>query len=530
MISLNSEITDLIAEGVLLPEINDQYHPVYGLEEHFKLCLRKDLIETRIAQIIERLSRHSLRHMRIFEAGSNIGYVTMKLAEIANISHGMEYNANVASFSKKIADYNKSRALIQHGDAFKFVEDIKNLEQYDVVVSLNVIHQLIFSKGLDATKEMIGRIAANVDYLFLELAYQSDYLIFEKAHLLPTDPLEILELCQNSDIEIISTHPRLFVCLRRRTISIDNIQFKIKDWRHTDTNDHNVARKIYFTEKYVIKAYRFNEMQPQSKMLNEVEITRIASKIGVTKNIIYSSSNEFIGNYVQERVYGQNVNKYLDFIRNSREVNNVIVQYIRNLGQLAKLGIYHNDISGQNVMYQNQQVYLIDFEQAGNEETVDNFFLLSWFLFDLLVGAPISYEREVYAHVSGSKDNLRQPRALYPVIDLSRLPSLLAEFVSDIFNLTDFHECISKWNKNLEMVDELVPSDFDALRSGAILLEKSEMDRQVTPQDVRSAFLELLGREPENESVVQEHIGCRTVFRLRNEIIKSQEYKNRINA
>jgi hypothetical protein len=84
----------------------------------------------------------------------------------------------------------------------------------------------------------------------------------------------------------------------------------------------------------------------------------------------------------------------------------------------------------------------------------------------------------------------------------------------------------------------LLPQRLDALAERMELLQTSFISKQVpaapTPtlsaDDVRAAFLEILGREPENNRVIAEHSNHESIEVLRRNILESEEFKSHVAA
>ena len=79
-----------------------------------------------------------------------------------------------------------------------------------------------------------------------------------------------------------------------------------------------------------------------------------------------------------------------------------------------------------------------------------------------------------------------------------------------------------------------LPQRLDTLAERMELLQTSFISKQVpavptlSADDVRAAFLEILGREPESDQIIAEHSNHESIEVLRQNILESEEFKSHI--
>ena len=90
--------------------------------------------------------------------------------------------------------------------------------------------------------------------------------------------------------------------------------------------------------------------------------------------------------------------------------------------------------------------------------------------------------------------------------------------------------------QGLAQITALMES-FTERMEGLLTFAKSNQSHTTTKEqslpsadDVRSAYREILGREPENDQVIAHHAKCESVDALRQALLRSEEFKYRINA
>lgn len=98
--------------------------------------------------------------------------------------------------------------------------------------------------------------------------------------------------------------------------------------------------------------------------------------------------------------------------------------------------------------------------------------------------------------------------------------------------LTSFNLRMGEMNNTLS----LLPQHLDALAEHMELLQISSTSKYVpvaptlSADNVRAAFLEILGREPESDKVIAEHSTHKSIEVLRQNLLESAEYKSHIAA
>ncbi len=519
-------LAQIEAASVEIPEIQEGYHPVFGLRHKFRQASRLDLLNDTVTQILSRIAVYGDRHIRVFEAGSNLGYVCMKLARTIPTVIGVEYNKSVAAFAQMVGLYNGSTAVFLQGDAFSVLEG-EAAGQIDCFLALNVLHQIIFLNGLEETKRLVKHLTESVDLCFFELANQSDYFSFGKGHLLPSDPLEIFAECEGISLEIIRSTPRLFVAIRRTTIRVGASTYPIIKWKFGDNSDPDLIRKFYYSSKAFVKEFRYSEKQFAPKLRQEAAMIKTANLLGVGPKLLGAEYRMRTGLLAQERLYGPVLSEALDVVAALHQQQGILRSYFSNAYRLVRGDLFHNDLSAHNFIYHGtEQITLIDFEQTASEAIVDHHFLFSWFLFDLLAGRSISYERDVYNSVRGKTGGTLIDRNLFAEFDLTCMPGELAELVSDNLAATDWRRFTIKWAQRIE-TQEIIPTQWNAINAGAIKLNNEELSPAITAMDVKQAFEALLGRLPENDAVIELHLRLKTKSALERQLRSSLEFLSR---
>lgn len=388
----NALAQDILARAADIDRLQPGYQPVYGFLEAFP-GKRREHLERNVGIVEDTLAGVTARHqVRILDVGCNSGYVTLRLAETFPNIVGLEIAPANLALCRLLAAHAGSPARFFADDVLAIVDaEDGDLENVDVVLLYNVVHQFIFHHGLDKTRALLARLAAQVDTVIVELALQADYVRHGKDHLLPADPEAVLADCRDVEVTKLHDRPRPVYRLRRKLVRMGPLEIRPQRIDYSPNPDPSVSRKYYTGEGRFLKLYRFadprqrhmadREVQALEKLQHTALVPRLHGHVvdGRSGAVLMS---EVVGERLVPRIYhpGKYKVQAADRLRWTR-------QYLEIAQAVHQAVGYQNDLQAHNLIVQRDgSLVLVDFEQAGDEPVNDPFGLLLWSLFDFWGG------------------------------------------------------------------------------------------------------------------------------------------------
>jgi len=438
------------------------YHPIYGFIHKFP-AKGLDLL-TRNCVIVEQHLEHvqAKHQVRILEIGCNYGYVSFLLAEKFPNVVGLEIARDRLALCRDIAAYTESSARFFEHDFFKLIESgDADLENIDVVLLLNIVHQFIFKYGLSYTQALIARLARRVDISFVELARRKQFVKHKKGHLLPEDPEEVFKQCEDVEITLIEHKPRPLYVLRRKKVRIAQLEIEPANIDFSKHLNPQISRKYYTSNKRFVKLFRFTEHQGVGAFNNEVN-SLLRMRDSKCAPVIYDwvTTRDF-GAVMMSTVPGSSLRPLLSGVRlkqflyrpqfRNRNTRYKMTRQYLHFAKIVHERIgFHNDMQPHNMIVKNsEEVVLIDYEQAGRDPQNDPFGMLLWTLYDIWGGKTKSREEAILTLRLIEIDEIRPTGAVYPDFSELDLDDTVSALVDDALHYTDWGEFLVFWNERL---------------------------------------------------------------------------------
>ena len=441
--ALDAEIEQRL--GVLRTQQGD-YQPVYGIDSDQDSPRRNLLLQN--CDFVERhfVSIQRKQQVRILDVGSNAGFVTFTLAKTFPQILGAEINPTAFDLCTLLAQKMKSPARFASVDILRMIDsgDV-DFENLDCVLLFNVVHQMIFARGLSYVQMALRKIVQSVDVVFVELATRDQYVPHKKDHLLPVEAEEVLKRCVDCDIQLLRAAPRPLYLIRRRSLSLAADRFPFASIRFSANANSLISRKYYLNGSEFLKVYRFTAEQQPIAFEAEVQGLLAVQGTNVCPGIIDWGKNQYAGYIRTERIHGQILADQMSRHDTKEKKEKVVVELLRLAHELVRGGTYQNDFSAHNIIVMSDgSLRLIDFEQARPNPIYDPFAFLLWLISDLFTGRADWYEKSDVEklRLSGSA---RADHTFYP--DRKELveAGLNSQFIEDAFSDPDWTHFVNEW-------------------------------------------------------------------------------------
>ena len=426
-----SELLELVAS---LPEV---YQPIYGHED---LESSRSAETPRIAALletIELLSEQEGRHSRVLDLGSAQGYVGFRLAELGHHVTGIEYlEANVAVAEAVANEHPQLDAVFIHGDVAD-VSSLVELESYDVVLGLSVLHHIADRNGHDAARDLVARLAEHIPNGFFELALASEPLPWAAA--LPHEPratiapFAFIHELARSATHLSEIQRPLFFCSQRWVI----VGGALKPIRRWSTKSHaqsigvqKLAMRYFWLDGSLTKvAARVDDTVPDATLgklrddlRREARVLEALHRVDVDAPTLLDFFDGPHETILTRTMYaGDLVSDVLDSLTtDERQV--VTTNVIDELALLESHGLFHSDVRLWNIVLDRdlRRAHLIDYGAVRSQPVdvvapYDAYLSFVLFLSALWASTP-------------DQTGERLPRSL--AIDGAELPASVVELVT----------------------------------------------------------------------------------------------------
>jgi SAM-dependent methyltransferase len=410
------------------------YQPIYGIgsKSPRENLLRSDckIVEDEFAHV-----RHKSQ-VRILDVGCNAGFVSFVLAETFPMTLGFDLNPPNVALCQAIRAHTGSSARFFNYNVLDVIETGEaDLENLDCVLLLNVVHELIFAKGLPYVKAFIARLAQSVDFIVVELANRAEYIEAGKGHLLPVEPVEVLEACTDSTITLARVGKRPLYTIRRRKLEVGGHQSIFSERRFSNQPIGRNSRKYYFGANTFTKVIRFSSTQRDAKYTAELHGLHSLEGLNVAPRALGWDNDGQIGRICMERVYGVALPGALRLFDPAAR-RGAVLEILRISAALAQAAIRQSDFSAHNMVIQSDgSLRMFDFEFAGDTYFRDPFGCFLWLVNDVMKGQLESYERLkpdhlVLQHHQRNAKGARVDAVHYPQLEAELLAPLGPELAA----------------------------------------------------------------------------------------------------
>lgn len=363
--------------------------------------------------------------IRVLDIGCNAGYVSFLLSETFPNALGFEINPDNLRLCRAIKDHTGASAQFFGYDILDLVEkDAADLENLDAILLLNVVHQLIFAKGIPYVKAFFAKLARSVDFILVELAPRRDYVRFGKDLALPLVPAEIFEDCTDSTITLLKAGHRPIYAIKRRRLTVGGRTVDFSERQFGNHPQATVNRKYYYGSNSFTKVMRYTSAQGAGKHATELRILQSLDGLAVAPKPLSWDSDAHIGRICMERIYGVSLRDSLTSLKPAQKPE-CVAEILRISQVLAEKTICQNDFSSQNLLVLSDgSMRMIDFELTGTAFSRDPFGAFLWMVNDILKGEPESFRlRAPKTLILEPGQAERVDAARYPVLDTAALHS-----------------------------------------------------------------------------------------------------------
>lgn len=387
--ALDAQIREIAAR---IEKLQPGYQSIYGFGDEFK-AKRQPHLERNVDIVAKHLKDVVPKHqVRILDVGCNSGYVSLRLAETFPNVVGLEISPDHLQLCRLLAARSGSGARFFGDDLLAMMAGGRDdLENVDVVLLYNVVHQFIFLHGLEHTKALLARLARRVDTVVVELARRADYVKHGKDQLLPEDPAEALADCEDCDITKLHDRPRPVYLVRRRKVRLGTLELRPESVDYSLNADARVSRKYYAGGDRFLKLYRFGDAGDSAMFEREVGALLALRGTRVAPRVLDWSSTPHYGAILMTRIKGPRVRQLLQSpeLRPETIADRLrLTQRYLEIAQAVHAAIgFQNDLQWHNLLVRpNGHLVLVDYEQASREARIDPFGVMLWCLFELWGG------------------------------------------------------------------------------------------------------------------------------------------------
>ena len=434
----DSAAAQATAEAAAAPVIAAQqsYQPLYGLGATEQSPREALLRES--CTLLQREFSHVLRknQIRILDVGCNAGFASFVLAETFPNVIGLDVNRDNIALCHALKVHSGSPAMFFEADLLQIVEtDPKSFEALDAVMFLNVIHQLIFAKGIPYVKAMLGTLSRHVDLIVVELSRPAEYVPFGKDHLLPLDPAEILEDCSDATITLVKDGKRPVYTIRRRALEINGLRVPYSRVNYSLHETARINRKYYFGNDSFTKVIRYTALQSPASLRLEIQGLEAMAGTDVAPTLrAWDDDGKTAGRVTMQRFYGGLLSDRLSILTQGQK-QKALREVVRIGAALAKQNLCQNDFSVHNFFCMTDgSLRMIDFELTMNHFLRDPFALFLWIANEVMAGVQEFYRDHspdalvlAAPSVSGRVD-----QAHYPVLAADRIRKTYGEDLAAI--------------------------------------------------------------------------------------------------
>ncbi len=425
-----------------------QYQPIYGLDEENQQSPRLSNLLLNCSFVCDHFKHVSEKHhVRIVDVGCNIGFITFTLAETFSNIIGIDINSDNISLCNDLKTYTKSPARFFQNDFVKLTEfEELDGESVDCVLLFNVVHQVIFARGLAYTRRFLARLAKRVDVIFVELANKEEYVAHGKDHLLPDDPAAVLLDCKDCRIQLLKRQGRRVYKISRSEANFGPIRMRSEKVWFSGSPTTKLDRKYYLGGGSFLKVFRgegeHRAWGRETQGLLQMMGTMLAPEI-----IDWTVAPSY-GAVLMEQSGGRELrDAYAEFTE-AGKLTAFVKQYLDIAAVLGGKKLYHNDMSAHNIyVLDDATIRVCDFEQTCPLALIDPFAVMLWTIYDILSKEPVSYRKCMYEKLLTRDGSLRTARTFYPQFASFALDDTLPKFLDDAAagQLTWF-EFVAKWS------------------------------------------------------------------------------------
>lgn len=385
---------------LLLDELADRhpdrelYQPVYGMALNHTGPIQRECIK-RCELVLQHLGPLNTKHMTITDVGCNMGFISFYLAEHFAQVVGIEADPLLYDFCKTLKQAIASPAEFRQLHFFRDHAAVSS----DACLLFSVIHYLVGEKGIVEAKRILADVVSRFDYTIIELSSDRDY------DYMPSQPAEMLADIRDADIKQIgiSEKNQRPIYLIRRTVPPVGckvpVRWVIYQWPNRIAS---ICTRVYVSDSTVLKALPFNDYKNNQDRYNrEIEAYRRLGTAPYLPRLLGNGIESSTGWIWLSRLQGTHLTHLYEGAPEPDAVDKetLICVVLDVVSQMMAKGLYWNDLSAHNVLVTDQGPRIIDLSETRETEAHDNVAMLTWFLHDLQIWRPESYNNGAYQRV-----------------------------------------------------------------------------------------------------------------------------------
>ena len=328
---------------------------------------------------IEKALDGNIAGLKILDIGSNLGYVCYYFADRGAVTEGWENDIKHAETARLIGQINGLRTSIKSKEFnMEEIEQIKPGD-YDVIMFLSVLHHVIHFNGLRYAQEAIKKTIEKIPVLIAELAVKNEDATLFWNEALPDNELAVFDLVKDEiiidKIGVFSTHLSsierpLYKITKKEKIVLVNSNFYSYDYKtnvaYKDSTIPYIApafrRCYYFSQNYIIKEYFLNEVNDNMEQI----ITEMGNILFLNRRTNVKSSQLIdyeLNNKRAVLVLARDKGDLISDIINEKKIcpEKVTKDVLEFLSALEENNYYHNDIRSWNLLWDGNNVHVIDY-------------------------------------------------------------------------------------------------------------------------------------------------------------------------
>ncbi len=364
---MNNSLSKSVAA---LPEV---YQPIFGHPEFSGGISRTcgDRLE-QITKIYKMLQMYLGRPLRVLDLGCAQGYLSFSLARLGAVVHGIDYlEENIAVCQVLKDEHPEFKVSFEIARIEKILPKI-SVDQYDLVLSLSVLHHLVYEIGKNRVQRMLSELAVKISVGIFELALNNEPLYWAFSQ-----PKNIRSLLKGfafvHEVAEYSTH--LSDVARPLYIASNHYWFfnnqigKFDTWK-TDSHrlrrgSHYDTRCYFLGEGLLVKLFGLDNAKHMEINIQEHNnaikfLSNPPPEFNAPRLLQYGANKHELW-LVCECLPGELL---LDIIHNKKSYDalRVLRDILEQLVVLENSGFYHNDIRLWNVIVSpDGQANLIDY-------------------------------------------------------------------------------------------------------------------------------------------------------------------------
>ncbi|HET9887464.1 MAG TPA: methyltransferase domain-containing protein [bacterium] len=257
----NEQTTRDIAELRQLLGHVELYQPIFRLGFWEELGPPQRICDDRIASIVAGIGSN-LKNLRILDAGSSLGYVSLSLAQHGAKVVGLDSSPHNIAASRIISRLTGVAAEFQQGELNEaFIDQIPS-NHYDAGIFFSIFHHIVHARGLERARGMVNQLLSKIPLCFFELALKQETGPYPWKESLPENPLALFDAAE-LEIELLSFSPTHLSAMRRPLYRVTKksgiaVNGKIYLCRRTRSKAYaqspiGTNRRYHFSEEFVIK-------------------------------------------------------------------------------------------------------------------------------------------------------------------------------------------------------------------------------------------------------------------------------------